>query len=687
MYIEDWAELIKNAFTSNPFKDLAVAALGAMYGCPVRLSDGPGDGGVDAWLHLPSGDVPAQFHSGRQVAWDVKLREDLETHEIIKKSGRLLFVCAQTPQETTRRRMIADLEGAHGVRIDMIDARELASQVRTPEVRAVLEKFAGTGTPPTKGSPVDRAMEARVAFVFFHEKSADFRAEVARSVLIACLVASEQPRVAGQIVEQAVALAGAGSVSRGAFHLELESLARQGLVVVGPKNEVSASVRLRELTSAARGLQVIAREQLSRDCEAALVARVHSEGGRRDAVADVLDDLGLLLRESFASALPGSSSEGLSRRMNAIERRLEDHLKPTGGNASAALSALVEVASSSDYGRALGAAELFTLLASREVGHLAAVLTRKDATDVWLDTSLAMPMLCGLLDRIAEGWATSEIAVALHGALRERNLRMVVPRVYVEEMAAHLIESAQRYRTLVGETDNDLARSTNFYVAHFHAASTSRGEPVTQARFDTFLSDFGLPEDWRDVGRSEADFLRVRRKIEISLRDSLRYYQIDVPLAGSVDAIALPGEPARSFIVLLHDRCVAKDLEEVSREEQGVVFCSEDRWLVQTLVQKELTALHPAMLLDVLQIVHPSGEPRRLATPRELAAMFSERVAQQAAEVWDLLAEMDGSRFEDRELLRRAKQFRREWLERGAAAERPRARDWSRFKAELSLEP
>ncbi len=677
MLVEDWVELIKNVLSPSAFKDVAMAALRALYSKPVKLADGTGDDGVDAWIELPSGKVPVQFYAGRAEEWDAKLARDLETHDLLKKSGRMFFLCAQTPAAESQQKKVAQLETAYHVTITVIDARGIASTAHDPEVIAALSRSVPVVPLERAPRPWNPAVDARLAFTFFHQKSGDFRAEVARSVLSACLVGGGEPIPTETLLSMAIDAAGIGDSVRRSFRRELEALAEERKIEV-TADRVTATDELKKLTRDALNIQEIAAERLREDCVCALEGRVHSQGRREDAVKDVFDDLGLLLRASLAETLPGRSSAAITGRLDAVERRLADYLKPTGGSASEAIKTLVDVAAASHYGQALAAAELFIQMTDRESGQLATALAEHDDLVVWLDASIALPMLCGKLDRVADGWAASEIAVELHDALAKRGIKAIVPGVYVEEMAAHLVDAARRYRPLVG-ADPDLARSENFYVAHFHAVAQRRGEPTTLPRFDELLQDLGLPRQWEAEQR---DYLRLRRKIEITLEAHFKRYGIGVHRVMWVEALALPEEPGRSEIVLRHDRCVARALEEASKaSDEGLVLCSEDRWFVRVLTDKYLLALHPAVLLDVLQIVRPRPETRRLAAVRELAATFSERAITEGAAVWDALAELEDPDLSDRELLRRAKEFKEAWLKRANHEERPRAADWQRFKA------
>ena len=78
MFLEDWIELIKHGLSPTAFKEVAIAALRVLHHRPVELTDGTGDGGVDAWITFASGRVPVQLHSGRAVDWPKNLTPDIE---------------------------------------------------------------------------------------------------------------------------------------------------------------------------------------------------------------------------------------------------------------------------------------------------------------------------------------------------------------------------------------------------------------------------------------------------------------------------------------------------------------------------------------------------------------------------------------------------------------------------------
>jgi hypothetical protein len=686
MQIEDWAEFIKNVLSPSAFKTVGVAALRVLYQRPVVLTDGTGDGGVDAWLELssaPSGRVPVQFHAGRSVEWFRKLADDIEKPAVQKAAARrLFFVCAQTPTTDKIQKVEAELEREHGIMVTVVDARALASQVHEPAVAEALAKVY-PGPPATLAVTAgDAAQDAQLSFVFFHQASGDFRTEVMRSALSACLAQIDGSIDTEELLRRALSVVGGSDDLRRPFRRELEALTSEGKVIV-EGGRAHATEAFARFTRSFLGAQEGAAQRLKEDCVLALEGRIHSLAARRDTVDAIFGDLGLLLKQSLIDRLPGGQAEALPARLNAVERRLADALKPSGGTAREALQELVRVASESVYGRALASAELFVHLTGRDTADVARVLTGRARVEVLLDTSVAMPILCAKLDCVAQGWVTSEVASELYDSLRARGIEMSVPHLYLEEMAAHLICAGRDYGAIVGE-DPALVRSDNFFVAHYHSVCTARNESPTPAGFDELLRDVGLPSGWAP----DHDFMAARRKIERSLKAHFERYGVGVGRVKFTQGLPLKDEPARPSTVLEHDRCVVRWLDErVQESRDGLVLCSQDRWLLrQAVVDPEWLPIDPFALADVMQIVRPAGAARPLTSLHALAAKLNEAAIERDVAVWDVLAELERGRLADRHLLRRAKQFKEAWLSRSHTAPRPHAAEWQRFKEGLSLD-
>lgn len=681
MLMDNWVEFIKNVIADSAFKDVAIAALRLLYGRPVRLSDGTGDGGVDAWMDVsPTNRVPVQFHAGRSKTWESKLNEDL-AKPIVRECKSLYFVTAQTPETIEVKRKKANIKGDLGIDLEVVDARDIASFAHEPTVLEMLERVSNVHSSADKPISKHPEIDARLSFWLFHENTVHFRAEVARSVLAACLIHCDVPIPLDDLLTNALELMGGDKRHRRLLLNQIDHFVQVG-GVLRDAHGIRATESLIQRTRGVLGAQELAKQKLRDDCVEALEGRVHSLERRQTSVDAIFEDLGFLLRRSIIEKLPGPVGvANATVRLNAIERRMVDVLKPSGGSADEALKSIIEVACNSVYGRNLAAAELFIQLTERDSTEVHRILTGREKLEVLLDTSVAMPMFCGLYAHVVPEWATSELAHELYEALRLRNIRIVVPHVYLEEMAAHLY-AAQDYRLAIG-CDPDLSRSNNFFVAHYHSVMASRKEEATLDHFDQFLRDFGLP-----ANADTMDFNVARRKIEKMIAEQLHYFGMPSTRVSFTTALELPNEPARDKIVLEHDRCVAHWLDQRSANNysEGFVLCTQDRWLLNAAADRDWLVMDPAALLDLIQLTRPHETPGRLACVRELASRFTDSVTERAAAVWDFLMKLDGKNFSNRELLHRARQFKEEWLQRKRDTDLLKPEDWQRFKETLKLE-
>jgi hypothetical protein len=293
-----------------------------------------------------------------------------------------------------------------------------------------------------------------------------------------------------------------------------------------------------------------------------------------------------------------------------------------------------------------------------------------------------MPILCGLFDHVAQGWVTSELAKELYDALQKRSIPVVVPHLYLEEMAAHLL-GARHYRPLIGVDATALGRSENFFVAHFHSVNAFKNETVRVEAFDEFLRDFGLPDNCDTL-----DFFVAKRRVEKEMREQLNYYQIPVIRVTYTSGVPLPNEPNRDEKVLNHDRCVANWLDSRSADNfsEGFVLCTQDRWLLNAVGERDWLALDAATLVDLIQLTRPKGAVTSIACARELALRLDDGAASRAAAVWDFLAKLEGANLANRSLLQHARRFKDDWLQRKRETELPQPEDWQRFKEKLIFE-
>lgn len=674
MNLDEWVDLLKNVIGPGEFRPIAIEFLRNYYGGAIQYADGTGDGGVDAWVILnsePSVRIPAQFHAGRGEPWDHKLSADVEVLRGFRERlapddprrldlSRVLFVCTQSPSALKVEELNAELQRAHGFSIQVFDARAIASsaiQTRGPLLDLLAQRLPGAGERAERELP-DARDEMLLAFAFFHTQPTKYRWEVSKSAIATILHRNPGGMPQARLLDEAATLLRL-SPPQPLLARALRNLEREQKVVLDG-DAVRASPTLAQRTLTTLTIAATDEDKLRRQCEAALEPLLpkgvhHRTERARRAVAAIFGDLGVLVRNSVAERALGARTDAELHRWQAIERRLANELTLDRSGVERAFGALVRVVADSPFARSLAAAELFLRITEHDADELARVLETPSPLRVVLDASIAMPMLCALYDLRASDWETSVAAHTLYGSLRGRGARLVVPSVYIEEIAAHLMK-ARAFAHIV-ETEAELERSRNFFVAHF-CSTRELGEARSVAEFHRFLAAFGAPRACPGPGPSQ---VRERRRIEHELTRILGRYGIEVAdVLGRADDPELVGEPCREGVLLRHDRAVVRWLTEP--ETAGMLLCTADRWLQGVLSDYGVVALDSAALADLFELVRPAGTSRGLLTPLAIAQTLAEEDRVLAASVWDEIVALEDLRLADWRLIERAREFRTRWL-------------------------
>jgi hypothetical protein len=700
MTLDEWVDLLKLAVGPAAFKQIGVAFLHEHFGRTVLYADGKGDGGVDAWIVLdPTGPtrIAAQFHAGKSEDWDVKLERDLKEFCAWRDGldpeaparqdfKRLCFVTAQVTDAAKVVRRQQALLDQFGVVVDVFDARHVASQAlqyRGPLWRLLAAQLPGYDTTARPSyTPRD---EALLAFSFFHDKPTKYRQAVAKSALATVLHRHDGACARDTLLDESARLLQLATSPR-LLQRALRDLHSEGMIALDG-DTVRAEAALRESTRASLALAQQEAQSLRQRCRDLLQPHVsrgkhHRAEVAARAVEAIFQDLGVLVRYPIAEQVlyaveptlaPASrfEREAFVRWKTAV-RRIEAEL---GADAQGhqAIELLVKTIADDAYARRLAAAELFLQLTEHDAQEFAQGLAASSQT-VLLDASVALPMLCALFDEPVASWKTSFAAHALHASLTARGARCVVPAVYLEEMAVHLL-NARPYAEVIG-TESDFERSRNYFVAHFCSLRSGDRLPTrTPGEFLAFLHDFGAPGLQRGLNRAEE-----RQLAEHALRTTLSTYGIAVePVDERPDDPPLPREPTRRDAVLLrHDRAVVRELQRWTRTDPRWLVCTADAWLRGVLNEREILAVDSVGLVDLLELVSPSATPRPLLGPLELAASLGDPERERAAAVWDTIVAIEGPRLRDRELVRRARAFRADWL--GRRTDDDLSAAWTRFR-------
>jgi len=581
---------------------------------------------------------------------------------------KLFFVCSQTPSPTHVETVAQEMQAVHGIAVRVFDAKAIAS-VAIDQRGVLLDMLARAIPRDDHKQVVDSALdEVLVAFSMFHDSPAKYRWAVVKSGIATVLTQNQDPLEHHELVKQTALLLRLSDSST-LIERGLRNLERERKVEI-LDDKVRASAELTERTQTAQTIAGRDRDDLVDRCsvtlEPYLPQGIHHRVDRaRRAAEAVLGDLGLLVRRSVVDRAvravgdmrPSQSKtdEEYRTRWLAIERKLGEEMGLDKHALVHALTDLVNVVAKSAYAKNLAAAELFLRLTEHDASELARALDAPTPS-VLIDASIAMPMLCALYDFPAERWPTSMVAHTLYQSLRARGASLVVPTVYVEEMASHLL-LAMRFEDII-EDVADIERSGNYFVAHFCSTRSAEGGQRSQAEYRQFLRAFGAERF------SERADERVHAHREIS--SILRRYGFEIlDIVTNEADPRLTDEPHRPEVLLRHDRAVVRAMQATAmRTDRRNLVCTADIWLQGVLSDLGITALDSGGLSDLLELVSPTGFTRSLQSPLLLASTIGEEERLLAAEVWDEIVAIEDGHLSDWRLVEKARQFRKQWLTR-----------------------
>jgi len=252
-------------------------------------------------------------------------------------------------------------------------------------------------------------------------------------------------------------------------------------------------------------------------------------------------------------------------------------------------------------------------------------LGRRTNVSMVLDASVAMPVLFGLSFGAAKSrYGVS--ALALKTACEAHNIRLVVPRAYLNEMAAHgqrALEQLNIYEALPAEARESLRASENAYLSHYTHIAESVKRDGTDLSLKDFLDFFGVR-----LGRSV-------QSIENRIQTVLDQHSIRVLPSGWYDqdiwnriAEEKPHDPR---VIVDHDAVVATLFK--NEDEKGYIFATWDRVMID--IVEDLARVYadtPARVIDFLSMAR--GHTFETDQSYELLATLlhvDERVAERLA--------------------------------------------------------
>ena len=668
MNVDSVAKLIEGS-TVQEFRTLSVLFLDLVGLRSATYSDGPYDGGKDLYLvNNPSGiDVAIQLSI--ETKWRAKLEKDVIKAKSNYQSTVMYFLSSRRIPERTFSEVSKSVLANVGVSVFRYDCQAIASEIiKNNKVSELLSIFGITATHSKQRSQkhFGAKNEAISALLIFGSDAREFRKGVYESIFLSLLGRHPEGLARNSLVQRIVSELGFSSAHHGSLDAHIDRLLQCGRISSKEGNlflSDTESTKYEGLRASSEYDYQVLEEAVNKYLENSSISL-----DRHDQILIIENLLEL------AVALVGEDFDSLDspRKDKEVYFVIKDSLDKKIGKdkSSTVFNGLSEVVANTAFTKKIAAAEVYRCLLNTNSSQLIGALGGSEGAMIYFDSSVFIPLLCGLLFEPASDRAGKSSSL-LFGLLKEHEFSAVVPDVYVEEMASHLIDACRDYRDIL-DLHEDLSYSGNAFVSHFSEYSHSpEGASID---FDQYVRVFGVHVKaiHHDMPDQQYFSIRDRAKQEI-IKIAARYgFSIaDVPkwnigremqaVRGALEELQLRRPP----ILIKHDAGVIRYLFNASSEMMSAqVLCTWDN-AHKKLAPSEQSGYHvlnPVSVIDLFSIAKQGQVDIPLAHLMDFASTQSKSKIELGSKIWDEIVRIEKSNISDAQLLLSAKDFKNDYM-------------------------
>ncbi|MFM5916735.1 MAG: restriction endonuclease [Novosphingobium sp.] len=531
------------------------------------IVDGPYDGGRD--VVCDRSDLRIQLSVQRK--WEDKLRREAGA-ALSEGKRHLIFVTNRRITQAARTAFFASFKLKGQIEITIHDSQSISSRLLMPSKIGKAFSLLGVEIRPRLVAS-EKDIAVSTVLLFGTEASA-LRDEVVEAVVASWL------RKNGPANEMAT-VENASKFIPGA---QPQWLIGRAISRLRAKGEISGSQdRLLLEKSAADRIdaaeaQILAARQAD---EAMLIVR-----------------FGLSSKD--AATLMGLSIAALTRRMNGSWSSQEDE------ELAEFIARTVDIKVRSDLNECISSMDTFNLISkvstidrlfSTNTFNIHMALGKTSEINLTLDASVALPMMFGLeFGAVSSRWSSA--AALLRDLAVAHNFSIVLPRPYLNEMAAHgqkALEYSEIYEAFSPELRKIMRESRNAYISHY-ARMVDEGGNLDGIPFGIrdFLQSFGIRKDV-SVKRTEDKIESILSRHGISCVWNGFY---DKSIREEISELKV----FSSKHVVDHDAAVITNLKKIG--DVGYILATWDRIIINYLsgVDK-IYADSPGKIVDWLSYI------------------------------------------------------------------------------------
>ncbi len=648
----------------------------------------------------PGGERRISIQTSVRKDWKKKIKDDVKKVHNELGEDYMIFISSRRVPTAKFESIRAELQEEYGVSVKKYDAQSIASIIdeagRTHEILEVMNIDIEENYNRSIEGKSFKA-QAYSSFTLFGQEPREFREDVIESVIISEIIDASDgirrdslERKVKNILEPERASDISGIVDKMIMSGDIEY--DEGVIYV--------SSELKEDTEATDALIDKEMAQLEKNIKGYLKSISQNEV-TQERLDIVMENVGTIIMEAAretAYSVDRKIGQSDVDRTSYVEDSIDqinivlDELGISQqGLRSEAVEAVGDIASSSPAGKRIFAGELYYILTTMETPHLVQALGGGGGIRVWLDTSVVIPMLCGLLYEPIEhryGIATYD----LFERINRHSIPISVPYDYLEEVSYQMLKAYTDYMPIVREfVDPDLKDSDNPFVAYYSSLNEEQ-----ELNFKNYIEGIGVPK-----GVSQMNFKASIRSIVNILRDTLSEYGIDTSkiypddkskineVKRGLTGIISTYEDYRPDQVIKHDaRTIAFLNEKEPKRETNNIYCTWDN--VPQIYKRENStlweALTPPSLNDMLSLTSPKQRRGNIKKPIEIAKRITSEAHNKGAKIWDILVQIEEDEFHDAELRKMAREFKQDYMQQDEVSTHREdiAEAWSDWKSDYS---
>lgn len=634
------------------------------------ISDGWSDGGRDLRVYSTTGATPLKVavQISVEADWKSKLTSDAKKAVNKLKSRSFIYVTNRRIGDAEFQPLSDKIFGELGLPISKMDQQDISQMLIDQDMLAWFIEFLDLPI-QSPAKPVSLRREVADAFILFSDESTQFKRRMVEHALI--ISAAQEASVERQkLVKTACDVLGmSGRAAADTCNRAVDRLLQNGRFVLQQRHiTVAAATRkeyqtLRPLVEAEWADFVHAVETLLTPL---LPKKAKHDVVARD-VAAMIGRIVLSYREYQAAVLTSGKVDDKTRNKYLKEaRRASATLVELGvpdSQSETCMRQLSSLADSHPVVSRLTAGEVFRRLTSVNTSDLLSAFGRSKSLEMWLDSSIMIPLLCARLYGDVPDKFVRSTRLAYDGTVgigQSVNL----PDVYLEECAAHLID-AGRYAPIVASAPKEeLEYSENAFVSFYSLLPDGRPE-----YFD-FLQSFGYRRDISDFGRHRdtiaVALTSLAKAYGINVKDIRRERQdLRLRKRSEEDLLYIYKDlkEQRPDILMRHDARVLEHIRRMANTTDiAQILVTWDKTLQMACISDQFSwwCLDPVNTCDLLALISPDTTSSSLGVEVALLLPETDRLA--AATVWDAIVSIERDELKDAGLLSKARKFRDEFL-------------------------